>query len=150
MDDHGSSLLALVDQLPSAWCSFASARAGLPTFTFSAQYLQPIDAVTSTCFVDSVAADPGEAWQCVSSALLRENLELRQQVGYWKSMQERATARLAEREAEVAQLQAKLKLRERQLFGRKSEQGTTGPEAKSRPAARTSHSPASLVRVPRL
>src|SRR5712691_8420318 len=56
-------------------------------------------------------------------------LLLRQQAGYWKTMHERVRARLAACEAEVAALQAKLKLRERQAFGRKSEKSSQRSEA---------------------
>jgi transposase len=82
---------------------------------------------------DDVAPQPGAARLTVE-ALLQENLELRQQVGYWKSMHQRAAARLAEREAEIEQLQAKVKLRERQLFARKTEQGPHRPDGKAAPA----------------
>lgn len=83
---------------------------------------------------DGVALEPGAAGLTVE-ALLRENRELRQQVGFWKSMHQRAAARLAERETEIEQLQAKLKLRERQLFARKTEQGPHRPDGQAAPAA---------------
>jgi transposase len=82
---------------------------------------------------DGVAPEPGAASLTVE-ALLQENLQLRQQVGYWKSMHQRAATRWAQREAEIEQLQAKVKLRERQLFARKTERGPHPPDAKAAPA----------------
>jgi transposase len=45
--------------------------------------------------------------------------ELRQQAGYWKSMQQRSVARVAKLRHKIDRLKAKLRLREQQLFGRK-------------------------------
>src|SRR4051794_32427151 len=59
--------------------------------------------------------------RCDVCPLLAENLELRQQTGYWKSMHQRACTRLTELQAELEHLRAQLRLRERQLFGRKAE-----------------------------
>jgi len=75
--------------------------------------------------------------RCDCCPLLAENLELRQQAGYWKSMHQRACSRLTELQAELEQLRAQLRLRERQLFGRKAEpapahspdQATVSPSA---------------------
>ena len=43
--------------------------------------------------------------------------------GYWHAMHQKAVTREAILKEELAQLRAKLRLRERQLFGRKSEKG---------------------------
>jgi transposase len=51
----------------------------------------------------------------------RENAELRQQAGYWKSQHQRTVEREELLKKENAELQAKLNLRERQLFDRKTE-----------------------------
>jgi transposase len=68
-----------------------------------------------------------------------ELLRLRQQAGYWQAMHQRALARLDLLQQEVDDLRAKLRLRERQLFERKSEKSgallqtppaTPGPAAK--------------------
>ena len=64
---------------------------------------------------------PSSLPRCDVCPLLAEILELRQQAGYWKSMHQRACARLTELQAELEQLRAQLRLRERQLFGRKAE-----------------------------
>jgi transposase len=122
MDDSSVLLLEPVGQAPFASCSPASTTVAL----LSDEYLPIVAVPSSTEDDDSEGSDTG-----VAGRLLRENLELRQQVGYWKSMHQRTLARLSEREAEVEQLQAKLKLRERQLFGRKSEKGRTQPDGKT-------------------
>jgi transposase len=53
-------------------------------------------------------------------------LELRQQVGYWRAMHQNAVARCHEAQQEIEQLRAQLRLRERQLFERKSEKSSPG------------------------
>jgi transposase len=54
-------------------------------------------------------------------SLRRENLELRQQVGYWKSMHARAIERIAVLEQENEQLRGENRRLQQQLFGTKSE-----------------------------
>lgn len=54
--------------------------------------------------------------------LRRENLELRQQVGYWKSMHAAAAQRVVKLEAEAAQLRGENRQLQSRLFGQKSEQ----------------------------
>src|SRR6516165_7994594 len=51
----------------------------------------------------------------------QELVDQRQQAGYWKQMHERARAREADLRAEIARLQAQLRQRAQQLFGRKAE-----------------------------
>ena len=51
----------------------------------------------------------------------KEFFAQRQQAGYWKKMHERARAREAALQTQVAELEAKLRQREQQLFGRKTE-----------------------------
>ena len=65
--------------------------------------------------------------RCDVCPLLAENLELRQQAGYWKSMHQRACTRISELQAEVELLRPRLRLRERQLFGRKAEPAPASP-----------------------
>src|SRR3954451_10038364 len=57
--------------------------------------------------------------------LRRENAELRQQVGYWKAMHARAVQRAEQLEAEVEQLRGENRKLQDQLFGRKSEAGSS-------------------------
>ena len=58
---------------------------------------------------------------------LAENLELRQQAGYWKTMHQRACTRLTELQAELEHVRAQPRPRERQLFGRKAEPAPAHP-----------------------
>ena len=55
------------------------------------------------------------------ASLRRENLELRQQVGYWKVMHARAIERIAVLEQENEQLRGENRRLQQQLFGQKSE-----------------------------
>lgn len=68
---------------------------------------------------------PGEAGVACEACPLKaaENFNLRQQVGYYKAQHQRALEREEKLKQEAAELRAKLRLRERQLFGRKSEKG---------------------------
>jgi transposase len=72
--------------------------------------------------------------RCNTCPLLAENLELRQQAGYWKSMHQRACTRITELQTELEQLRAQLRLRERQLFGRKAEPNPAQPQGQPVPA----------------
>lgn len=58
-------------------------------------------------------------------SLQRENLELRQQAGYWKAQHARAVQRLHQVEAEVERLQGANRQLQSQLFGRQSEKSTS-------------------------
>ena len=58
---------------------------------------------------------------CDACPLRAENLELRLQAGYGKTMHQRAGTRLTELQDELEHLRAQLRLRQRQLFGRKAE-----------------------------
>ena len=57
--------------------------------------------------------------------LRRENLELRQQVGYWKAMHARAVERIAVLEQENEHLRGENRRLRQQLFGKKSEKQST-------------------------
>jgi transposase len=56
-----------------------------------------------------------------SAGLRRENLELRQLAGYWRSMHARATQRLEEMHQELELLRGEIRKLKADLFGRKSE-----------------------------
>jgi transposase len=128
MDDSATLLLDPVGESLPALCFPTPVPVALASRASLAECLPAIPVPSSTGADDVDAPDTD-----VAGLLLRENLELRQQVGFWKSMHQRALARLAERDAEIEQLQAKLKLRERQLFGRKSEKGGTGADRQTAP-----------------
>src|SRR5258708_35136659 len=55
------------------------------------------------------------------AGLRRENLELRQQAGFWKGMHAQAGRRLVELQKEVEHLQGENRKLQAQAFGRKSE-----------------------------
>ena len=61
---------------------------------------------------------------CSNYLLHKEISELNWKVGYWRSRHRDAIEREAQLKKENAELQAKLSLRERQLFSRKSEKGS--------------------------
>lgn len=58
------------------------------------------------------------------AGLQRQNLELRQQAGYWKGMHAQASRRIAELEQEVEHLRAENRKLQAQQFGPKSEKQT--------------------------
>jgi transposase len=59
------------------------------------------------------------------SRVQRENLELRQQVGYWKSMHAQALQRIKDVQQEAEHLRGENQKLQAQLFGRKSEKQST-------------------------
>jgi transposase len=84
--------------------------------------------------VDSSATEP--TWlvqlredvaelRCEVTQLRRDNLELRQQAGYWRSQHAAAKQQIAKLEREVAQLRGENRKLQDQLFGRKSEKASS-------------------------
>jgi len=63
--------------------------------------------------------------------LQRENLELRQQAGYWKAQHARAVQRLQDVQGEVERLQGENRKLQDQLFGRKSEKSSSSDRSNS-------------------
>src|SRR6267378_3273348 len=110
MDDSKPLLLEPVDHACLSWCSLASLPVELPDITVSGAYPPAVGELCSTWCADGLLADnrwclgAAAADSDAALALLPENLELRQQAGYWKTMHERVRARLAACEAEVAAL----------------------------------------------
>jgi transposase len=72
--------------------------------------------VTGTCSAPPIPDGP-----CPVCPRLAQEFEPWRQAAYYKAMLDRAVAREALLKQELAQLQAKLRLREQQLFGRKTE-----------------------------
>src|SRR3974377_385169 len=79
------------------------------------------------------SAPPLPQGPCPVCPRLEQEFEPWRQAAYWKAMHRRALEREAQLQAEVARLQALLRLREQQLFGRKTEAGvatqSTTPQA---------------------
>lgn len=66
---------------------------------------------------------------CPRCPLRIEVAKLRSENAYWRKMHQNAVEREAKQKEEIAQLEAKLRLRERQLFGRKSEKSPNHQES---------------------
>jgi transposase len=82
------------------------------------------------------SAPPLPDGPCPVCPRLAQEFEPYRQAGYWKAMHQRALEREALLLQRVAQLEAQLRLREQQLFGRKTEtQAATTPAAPDTPAA---------------
>ena len=86
--------------------------------------LTPLEAVPadagSTALVTRLLAEVDQLRAEVAS-LRRDNLELRQQAGYWKGMHAQACRRLGELQKEVEHLHGENRQLQAQAFGRKSE-----------------------------
>src|SRR3954462_5729479 len=81
----------------------------------------PDSSALPTC--SAPAMPPGPCPVCPHLAVAFEPWR---QAGYWKGMHERAVEREKLLKEEIARLQAQLRLREQQLFGRKAEAGAAG------------------------
>jgi transposase len=70
---------------------------------------------------------------CPVCPLLTQQLEDRREAAYWKAMHGRASERETKLKQQIAQLEAKLRLREQQLFGRSTEtsSSTSAPQTSS-------------------
>ena len=74
-----------------------------------------------------------ELGPCPVCPHLAERFEPFRRAAYWESMHKRAKLRIAELEQRNAEMEAKLRLREQQLFGRKTEAGQGPSEARPSP-----------------
>src|SRR3954467_15824674 len=83
---------------------------------------------TPTCSAPTIPQGP-----CPVCPRLAQEFEPWRQAAYYKAMLDRAVARVDLLKDEVASLQAQLRLREQQLFGRKADSTTTA-EGVARPA----------------
>jgi transposase len=82
------------------------------------------------------SAPPLPEGPCPVCPRLEQEFEPWRQAAYWKAMHRRALEREAQLRAEVDRLQALLRLREQQLFGRKTETtAATAPTASNPPRA---------------
>lgn len=82
-------------------------------------------------FVQSLGTEQYIEFQipCPACPLHVEVAKLRSESAYWRAMHQKAIEREAKLKEENAELKAKLRLRERQLFGRKSEKGSQGEDS---------------------
>lgn len=71
------------------------------------------------------AAVPLATGPCPVCPLLEEKLKAAREAAYWRVMHRRAVDREAKLKHQVAELEAKLRLREQQLFGRKTESSSS-------------------------
>src|SRR5215217_7687908 len=83
---------------------------------------------TPTCSAPPIPQAP-----CPVCPRLAQEFEPWRQAAYYKAMLDRAVARETQLKQEIASLQAQLRLREQQLFGRKTDSTTTA-EGVARPA----------------
>jgi transposase len=89
------------------------------------------------------SAPPLPAGPCPVCPRLDQEFEPWRQAGYWKALHDRALRREALLKQELEQLRAQLRLREQQLFGRKTEAGAATASAAATPV------PAARPRRPR-
>ena len=71
---------------------------------------------------------PNSSNACKSCPFHQEYYKALNERGYWKALHNKAKERIAELEKENKELKAKLRMREKQLFGKKSEKGQQGQE----------------------
>jgi transposase len=105
------------------------------------ELLRDQDAQGSTA--DAVAA-PAPAGPCPVCPFLEEKLKAARESAYWRAMHGRAVEREKALKVRIAELEAKVRLREQQLFGRKTETSTS-----TQPPPTASPIPSSSPKRPR-
>jgi hypothetical protein len=73
------------------------------------------------------AAVPAAEEPCPVCPFVEEQLKATREAAYWRVMHRRATERETKLKQRLAELEAKLRLREQQLFGRKTEASPSTP-----------------------
>jgi transposase len=95
-------------------------------------------------------AAPVATGPCPVCPLLEEKLQATREAAYWRALHRRAVDREAKLKQRVAELEAKLRLREQQLFGRKTEASSaTQPPPTPSPPTPNPPTPDSAKRRPR-
>jgi len=98
--------------------------------TALATEVSPVDALLAE--VQSLRRELAEVRRELD-ALRIENAHLRQQVGYYKSLHQRALTRLAEKDAEIEQLKGRVRQLESERFGRQSETSASSDRSNTLP-----------------
>jgi len=109
--------------IQQAQISIPPTSQGLRTFRKDHQSIPGLTQTPS--FENSFRSDPS-SWQalaCSNCPIHVELSKLRCENAYWRKMHQKAVERETRLKEEISELKAKLRLRERQLFGRKSEKG---------------------------
>lgn len=83
----------------------------------------PQDSMPPTCSTEMPTEGP-----CPVCPHLAEKFEPYRQAAFWKAMHERSKVREQIPQQEIQDLQARLRLREQQLFGRKTESKKAGDQ----------------------
>src|SRR5438270_12282543 len=84
---------------------------------------EALDPLTTAPPHPACSAPPIPDGPCPVCPRLAQEFEPWRQASYWKAMHDRAQKREALLQEEIEQLRAQLRLREQQLFGRKTEAG---------------------------
>jgi chromosome segregation ATPase len=95
------------------------------------QICRPIDSSSELMFLVGALRQEVAELRAEVQRLQRENLELRQQVGYWKSRHRDAVQRITELEQKVEQLEGEKRQLKADLFGRRTETTTRKDRSKS-------------------
>lgn len=74
---------------------------------------------------------PGGSSPCTNCSFNREYYVALSERGYWKGQHRKAREKIEELAKEVKELRAKLRFREKQLFGKKSEKKSGGSEKRA-------------------
>src|SRR5215471_3201100 len=104
--------------------------AALPDPSCSTPARVPLSPAPPACSAPPIPDGP-----CPVCPRLAQEFEPWRQASYWKAMHDRACQREALLQQENEQLRAQLRLREQQLFGRKTETGAATAAPATRPDA---------------
>lgn len=107
-------------------------RDGSPTCSPDVPTRLPLSVEPAAVSFACSTADPRDG-PCPVCPHLAERFEPFRRAAYWQAMHHQALFRQADLEVRIAELEGKLRLREQQLFGRKSEAGGKATEATPTP-----------------
>ena len=104
----------------------------------------------ATASMPTCSAPPLPQGPCPVCPRLAQEFEPWRQAAYWQAMHQRAVEREAALKDEIARLQAQLRLREQQLFGRTADSTTTIEGVAPRATAARTAAGATRTPTPRL